>query len=149
VTDEEVEMSGTRPTQDERIMAALAHACAVLFGMGIVGAIVIWVTQKEKSRSVAFQALQATVYQGAGLVVQLVIWGCWLTLYLLSFIPLMSAPDEPPLFFLATIVLMLVPLGLLGLWIVGGLWGAVRTLQGREFHYAIIGQRLEHWLASQ
>jgi len=41
-------MTDTKPTQDERIMAALAHACAILLGMGVVGAIVIWVTQKEK-----------------------------------------------------------------------------------------------------
>jgi hypothetical protein len=32
----------------------------------------------------------------------------------------------------------------MGLWIIGGLWGAVRTLQGREFRYLVIGKQLEH-----
>ncbi len=66
-------MSETGPNQEERIMAALSHGSVVLFGAGVIAAIVLWVTQKEKSAYVAFQALQATVYQMIGLVVGLII----------------------------------------------------------------------------
>jgi hypothetical protein len=76
-----------------------------------------------------------------------------LTLYLASFIPLMVAAEqgssEPPLFFILSMLLMLVPFALMGLWVLGGVWGAVRTLQGREFSYVLIGNRLKHRLASQ
>ena len=51
------------PSQDERIMAGLAHISAILPMMGMVAPIVIWVTQKDKSKFVSFQALQAVSYQ--------------------------------------------------------------------------------------
>lgn len=139
-------MSDTKPSQDERIMAALAHACAILFGMGIVGAIVIWATQKDRSRYVAFQALQAIVYQIAGLVVTMASWCCWTALYFASFIPLMSAAEagaEPPFFFWFSMLLMFVPLAIMGLWILGGLWGALRCLRGHDFTYIVVGNWLE------
>jgi uncharacterized Tic20 family protein len=133
-------------------MAALAHGSAILFGMGIIAAVVVWASQKEKSRYVAFQALQALVYQFAGLVVVMLGWCCWLALYFLSFIPLIAAAEQgasdPPLFFIFSMLLMFVPLAIMGLWILGGLWGAVRTLQGQDFKYLAIGQQLERWLAS-
>jgi len=51
------------PSQNDKIMAALAHISALLPLMGIIAPIVIWVTQKDKSEYVAFQALQAVAYQ--------------------------------------------------------------------------------------
>ena len=144
-------MNDTQPTRDERIMAALAHGSALLVGMGVIAAIVIWATQKDKSRYVAFQALQALVYQIAGIAVQMVAWCCWMALYFASFIPLMATAEqganEPPVFFLVSLALMFVPIVLMGLWALGGLWGAVRSLQGRDFHYLAIGGQLERWLA--
>ncbi len=144
-------MNDRIPNQDERVMAALAHGSAILPGMGVVAAVIIWVTQKDTSRYVGFQALQALVYQMAGVLVQIVAWCCWTALYFLSFIPLIAAAEasaEPPAIFWISLALMVVPLVLMGLWIVGGLWGAVRALQGREFRYLVIGSQLERWLAS-
>ena len=144
-------MSNTGPNQDERIMAALSHGSVVLFGTGIIAAIVLWVTQKEKSAYVAFQALQATVYQLVGLVLVMLGWCCWTGLYLLSMIPLMAAADsgaDPPAVFWLSLVLMFAPLALMGLWALGGLWGAVRCLQGREYRYLGIGHQVQRWLES-
>lgn len=143
-------MNVTKPSQDERTMAALAHGSAILFGMGAIAAILIWMTQKEKSRYVAFQALQATAYQLAGVLVSILSWCCWTALYFLSFIPLIAAAEasaDPPAVFWLSMFLMFVPMGLMGLWILGGLWGAVRVLQGREFRYILIGQQLERWMS--
>jgi uncharacterized Tic20 family protein len=144
-------MNEAKPSQDERTMAALAHGSVILFGMGAIAAILIWMTQKEKSRYVAFQALQATAYQLVGVLVSIVSWCCWMALYFLSFIPLVAAAEtssDPPAVFWLAMFLMFVPLGLMGLWILGGLWGAVRGLQGRDFRYILIGQQLERWLGS-
>ena len=151
VTIEKDEMNDTQPNQEERIMAALAHSGALILGMGIIVGVLLWATQKDKSRYVAFQSLQAVVYQIVGIIVQMVTWCCWTALYFLSFIPLMSAAEtssEPPFIFFFSLFLMVVPLFLLGLWIVGGLWGAVRALQGKDFRYLVIGRQLERWLTT-
>jgi uncharacterized Tic20 family protein len=147
----EEKMSEAQTSQDERLMAALAHASVILFGMGAIGAIVIWATQKDRSRYVAFQALQAAIYQLAGVLVTAIGWCCWMALYFASFIPLMSVAEQegsqaPAVFWIATF-LMFVPLALMALWALGGLWGAVRALQGRDFRYLSIGTPLERWLA--
>ncbi len=55
-------------TQEEKVLAGLSHG-SILLGIftngigGIVVALVIWLTQKQKSAYVAAQALQALVYQ--------------------------------------------------------------------------------------
>jgi hypothetical protein len=106
------------------------------------------VTQKEKSAYVAFQALQATVYQMIGLVLVGLGWCCWLGLYMLSLIPLIAADNaggDPPAIFWISMLLMFAPMALMGLWTLGGVWGAVRTLQGRDFRYLIIGNMVERW----
>jgi uncharacterized Tic20 family protein len=143
-------MDQKKPDQDERIMGAMAHSSAIIFGMGIIAAVVLWATQKDKSKYVAFQALQALVYQIAGVVVQIISWCCWTALYVVSMIPLFAAESssEPPVFFLVSMALMVVPLALMGLWILGGLWGGVRALQGRDFRYPVIGSQLERWLST-
>jgi len=46
-------------TQDERIMAAMAHATIIFSAVGLIGPLIIWGTQREKSEFLAFQALQA------------------------------------------------------------------------------------------
>jgi uncharacterized Tic20 family protein len=146
-------MGNTKPTQDERIMAALAHGSVVVFGMGIIAAVVVWATQKDDSHYVAFQALQAAVYQILGFAVFMVGMCCWMALYFVSFIPLMVAVEqgssEPPALFILSLFLMLVPFAFMGLWILGGIWGAVRTLQGREFSYLLLGDWLQRRLSSQ
>ena len=51
------------PTQDERLVSALAHLTILLPLIGIIAPIIIYVTQREKSKFIAFQALQALAYQ--------------------------------------------------------------------------------------
>ena len=145
-------MKPNRPNQNERTMAALAHASIIVFGMGIIASVVLWATEKDRSRYVAFQALQATVYHIIGFGIFMAGMLCWLILYFASFIPLMIAAtqgsDDPPLVFILSMLLMVVPLIFMGLWIIGGLWGAVRAFQGRDFRYLIIGDWVERWMAA-
>jgi uncharacterized Tic20 family protein len=137
-------------TQDERVLAALAHG-SILLGLasngfgGIVAALIIWLLQREKSAYVAFQALQSMVYQILGLVVAIVTWGCWMLAFFASiFIPILTHPgayeEAPPIAMFISLVLMIVPLGLMGLWTLYGLWGALRALQGTDFKYPVIGR---------
>ena len=144
----------TKPSADERVTAALAHGVVIAYGLGAVGAVVMWLLQKEKSKYVAFQALQAAVYQLVGLLVQLIGWSCWGCCYGLSFIPIIANAEKykdapPPAFFFISLGLMVVPLGVMGLWILYGLWGAWRAFQGRDFRYIVLGRMLERYLAEE
>jgi uncharacterized membrane protein len=142
-----------KPSTEERVMAAIAHGLGIAYGLGAVGAVVMWLLQKEKSKYVAFQALQAAVYQLVGLLAQLIGWGCWGCLYGLSFIPIIANAekykDAPPPVFFISLGLMVLPLGLMGLWILYGLWGALRAFQGRVFRYIVLGHMLERYLAEE
>jgi uncharacterized Tic20 family protein len=142
-------------SQDERVLAALAHG-SILLGWftggigGIVAALLIWITQKEKSPYVAFQSLQSLVYQIATMLLTILAWCCWFALWMALFMPpLLANPDAysttPPAGLWIGLFLMVIPMGIWILTDLYALWGAVRCLGGRDFRYAIIG----NWLASQ
>jgi uncharacterized Tic20 family protein len=142
-------------SQDERVLAGLAHG-SILLGLftsgigGIVVALVIWLVQKGKSAYVAGQALQALVYQVLTFVLTMLVWCCWGLVWLLLFLPeVMANPNAyqntPPPGLWFGLILMVIPLGVWGLTILYGLWGAVRCLGGHDFKYVIVG----NWLESQ
>jgi uncharacterized Tic20 family protein len=141
-------------TQDERVMAAVAHATIIFSAVGLIGPLIIWGAQKEKSPFLAFQALQATAYQFLLLLGGLVAGA----LYMCSFLSipvtaLLSAPfDERAAFcfpflgfsctFGVLFLLMLAWLAYVGY----GIFGAVSVLQGNDFRYAFLGPWLERYL---
>ncbi|NLE75727.1 MAG: DUF4870 domain-containing protein [Chloroflexi bacterium] len=140
---------------DERVWAALAHGSIILGGAsnGVLGplvALVIWLTQRERSAYVAFQSLQALVYQVAALLLTFGAWICWGLLWMLLFIPQWIVSPQlyqsnPPGGFWLGLMLMAVPLAITVGTFFYGLWGALRTLSGHPFRYAVIGR----WLAGQ
>lgn len=141
--------------QEERLMAALAHG-SILFGIftngvgGIAAALVIWLTQKEKSAYVRFQALQALVYQALIFVVTMGLWFCWGMSWLVLLVPpLIANPDAyqttPPPGMWAGLSLLSVPVCIGLITLLYGLWGGVRCLAGRDFRYLALG----NWVAAQ
>ncbi len=151
-------------TQDERILAALAHASVILPFWGLIGAIVVWATQREKSRFVNFQALQGAAYQLCLIILAFIGGGCYMFasfgMFLVMPVSMISMGDMSDPNAMEGIIGMLVamssfflPVCLTGIFfLVGaafvcyGLYGAVRVLQGDDFRYAIIGSRLEEYL---
>lgn len=150
------ELPSTGPSQDERVMAALSHVTAILPFMGVIAPIVIWVTQKDKSAYVAFQALQALAYQLAMILAWFVGMACYMCSFFGTFglIPLAGISEEPNPVGIAVFSLsFLIPFIVFGAILVGGilfviygLIGAVMALQGKDFRYVIIGARLERYL---
>ena len=139
--------------QDDRVIAALAHG-SILLGLltsglgGIGAALLIWLTQKEKSAYAAFQALQAAVYQVVAFIVSMVAWFGWGLLWMALLLPPLftnpAAYDKaPPPGLWVGLILMVVPIGISGLFHLYALWGAVRCLGGHDFKYAVIGNWLE------
>jgi uncharacterized Tic20 family protein len=142
-------------SQDERVLAGLAHG-SILMGLftggvgGMVAALVIWLSQKEKSAYVAGQALQALIYQAFTFFIIMAVWICWGLLWMVSILqPLIANPEAydngPPAGMWIGLVLMIIPLGVWGLTIFYGLYGAARSLGGHDFKYAVVG----NWLRSQ
>lgn len=142
-------------TQDERLLAALAHG-SILLGLfsngigGIVTALVIWAVHRQKSAYIASQALQALVYQVATFLLTMLAWCCWGLLWTaMILLPMIGSPElyetTPPAGLWVGMIFMIVPLGIWAVTILYALWGAVRCLSGHDFKYAIIG----NWVKAQ
>jgi uncharacterized protein len=144
------------PSQNDKIMAALAHISAVLPFMGVIAPIIIWATQKDKSEYVAFQALQAVAYQ----LVMILAWFIGMRCYMLSFFNMIltmpfsggtseTNPSTTPLFAVGFIIPFII-FGLIflggAIFVIYGIIGAVNAFQGRNFRYFIIGNRLANYL---
>jgi uncharacterized Tic20 family protein len=104
---------------------------------GLIAAIVIWLTQKEKSAWVAFHGLQSLVFQAAVyLTVSIVVGVVWLAGFALSFITLgLGTIVAVPVM----IVVMFLGIALMTCGLVYSLYGAYQVYEGREFHYIWIG----------
>lgn len=127
------------PDSEERTWAMLAHLSILLNlvsgFLGPVAALIIYLVYKDKSRYVAYQSLQAFVFQliwwvGAGAFIAIM----WI------FVGLLSA---------VVIGLCLIPFGILISLIplvalVYGVVGGIKTNQGEDFRYWLIGD----WLRS-
>jgi uncharacterized protein len=145
-------------TPDERVMAGLAHISALMPLMGTLAPIIIWVTQKDKSRYVAFQALQALAYQLCMVAAWFVGMGC----YMLSFfttivtIPLASSSGSEHSASPLAILPILIPFLVFGmiflggfLFILYGVIGAVMAFRGKPFRYILIGKQIERFMLSK
>ena len=141
-------------TQDERVMAAVAHATIVFSAVGLIGPLVIWGTQREKSTLLAFQALQAAAYQFILLLAGLLAGALYMCSFLaFQALALLSLPVERgaavclPLLGMSCTFGILFLLMLAWLAYIGyGLFGAASVFQGKDFRYVIIGPWLERYL---
>jgi uncharacterized protein len=142
----------TTPTQDERLLAALSHISAFLPTVGIVAPIIIWATQKDKSRFVYFQSLQAIVYHITMIICFFLGMGCYMLSFFGNFLSIFSAASSEttsPIFMAG----FLVPFIVFGLIFLGGfafiayaVIAAVMTFQGRNFRYLLIGSLVDKFL---
>ncbi|MBN2148199.1 MAG: DUF4870 domain-containing protein [Anaerolineales bacterium] len=143
-------------TSDERLMAAVSHF------FGLVVALIIWATQKDRSRFVRFQAVQAMAFDIVVMVVAFITAGCLMLVMFLGMIlstggmifmtDPSGAPDPGALGVFMTMITsfsFLMPCAIFAL--VGGVWvvrllAAIQTFQGRDFRYPWLGARVEQFL---
>jgi uncharacterized protein len=118
--------------QDERTWSMLAHlsVLAGLVGLLPLGALIIWLVYRDRSRRVGFHALQALWYQVAWLVIWVVasIIGLVFTLVTLGIGILLVLP--------AALLLWLAPL-------VHGCYAAYQVSQGVDYRYPFIADRID------
>jgi uncharacterized Tic20 family protein len=145
---------------NEWTTAALAHAGILLTLLlafaGGVGALaglavplVIYLSYRERSRFITLHALQSLVYQGAGMLIYVLlaavsaasVVATWTISGLLSavVIGLLLMPVALVVTILMVILLVGAPL----LWVGYGLYAAYRVYQGEDFRYWLLGEWLE------
>ena len=135
------------PTQDERTYAALSHAGALT--IPVVVPLIFWWLERKKSAYVRFQALQALVYQVVMLILSIGCVACLLVGVLTPLNGLVSDSSathfESASHLSAWIVAAGYMLGLalalvLFLMLLYATAATVRTYQGADFRYPLIGK---------
>jgi uncharacterized Tic20 family protein len=128
----------TTPPSEEHNWAMLSHLSILLNlftgFLGPIVALIIYLVYRDRSRYIAYQSLQSTIFQLVVWVgVGLVIGAMWLVTLLLSIIlvGLLCVPFT----LLGTILLLFVPLASL----VYGVYAAVKCSHGEDFRYWLIG----------
>jgi|RhiMetdeSRZDD1v2_1073273.scaffolds.fasta_scaffold206707_2 uncharacterized Tic20 family protein len=137
-----------QPTEDERVLAALSHACIVANIVNLVGMIataLIWTMQRDRSRFVRAHALQSLVYQGAVLLIGVFLTLAWGLCIVLSLLPVFLKPElyqfsSPPSSFWFALFGVVVPTGFVIAAMIYGLYGAYQVYRGRPFYYPIAGR---------
>ena len=141
-------MKGEIISTENRLLAALAHASVTAQGIGILMGLLVYVSQRDKSRYAAYQGLQAAVYQLVNLIITIGMWMVWGVFYGVSIMATIRLEGAnpgaaPPVIFWIGLISMVIPIIYTTLVVLYGLWGALRTWQGKDFRYRIIGTWLE------
>ncbi len=144
-------MSESRERENQ-VAAALCHASAILFFTGMLVPLVTLLTTKNTEAKLRRQAKQALLYQGiasaAYLIVSVILFGVYMVVMLS--IALLSAGQSAEadslflvvmailLFFMMVFSFLMQVLG--PLYLGFAVFAALRSLQGRDFNYPLLGR---------
>jgi uncharacterized Tic20 family protein len=138
--------------RENQVAAALCHASAILFFTGMLVPLVTLLTTKNTEAKLRRQAKQALLYQGiasaAYLIVSVILFGVYMVVMLS--IALLSAGQSAEadslflvvmailLFFMMVFSFLMQVLG--PLYLGFAVFAALRSLQGRDFNYPLLGR---------
>ena len=133
---------------EERTWSLLAHLSVLLNLVtgfaGPIAALIIYLVYKDRSRKVAYHALQALIFQliwwyGGGLLIG-AMWACVgvLSAILIGIILI-------PIAVLMTLVLAALPVGA----VIYGIIAAIQVNQGQDFKYWLVGDWVRSTLTGQ
>lgn len=139
------------PTSDERMLGALAHF------FGVVGSLIIYLTQKDKSRFVRFQAAQALAFD---LIVMLVMFIVFFCLFGVMFVGMfgtmfagLSSAAQSENFSWLMILPAIFPFGMFACIfpfsmaiLIARIVATVSVFSGKDFRYPWLGPRVEQFL---
>jgi len=112
--------------------------------------IIIWITQKDRSRFSGFQALQAAVFQMSLILASLLAWSCFIGSFLVSTAPFLLHANTPHWVVDLPLLISSSILFLWGLaWLVLDLDAtleAVLTFRGRDFRDPSLGPLVKGFL---
>ncbi|MEW6505575.1 MAG: DUF4870 domain-containing protein [Chloroflexota bacterium] len=137
---------------EDRLVAAFCHLGAFLPFFGMLAALIIWLTQKARSRWLGFQALQALLFQGIALALYYLVGLGMSAAYFVFIIPLITLNETGwgdrvpyllvPFIFLFLGMLLLIVLAAFVYYLLAAL-AAINTLRGKEYRYPLIGTWVE------
>lgn len=137
-------------SRDQRIAAALAHVLIAANWMGMAGAAVIWLIEREHAEESGFQALQALVFQFAGLILTLLgVGGYMAALGAVMVIGSVSGDEGELLIGLVSVLGIPAMMVFPSLFLIYGIIGAYQCLQGKPFEYLLIGPVLRRLLSKK
>lgn len=129
------------------VILAFAGGVGALVGLGVP--LVIYLSYRERSRFITFHALQSLVYQGAGVLIYIVLVAVAATAVAVAWTisGLLSAVVIGfllmPLALVITMVMVILLLGAPLLWVGYALYAAYQVYQGEDFRYWYLGEWLE------
>jgi uncharacterized Tic20 family protein len=147
-------------TKEDQLVAGLAHGGVLVPTFGVLIPLIIWITQKDRSDFIKFQALQATIWQLLVFVAQILLMGCYMVTFFLMFpIGLLAegeafyvdpaSGDAMAGGMMLLLFLLIVLFGVGGLIYLGfGIAGIVRSLQGKDFQYPFIGRWVKNRISA-
>jgi hypothetical protein len=131
------------------LTVALSPAGGVGALVGLVIPLVIYLSYRDRSRFVAFHGMQALVYQGAGILIYLivavllalVVTAAWTISGLLSAVAVgfLLMPLAVLITVGMVVVLLIAPVA----WMIYGLYAAYQVYQGNDFRYWLLGEWAE------
>jgi uncharacterized Tic20 family protein len=143
--------SSISPSSDERLMGALAHF------FGTIAALIIWTLQKDKSRFVKFQALQALTFDFVVTTAMTVLLLCGFSIIFLAMFGSMflamnsaSSPEDVGIIFvlpfMSPFLMTACVFPFTFALTVTRLIASISILSGRDFRYPVLGKWLENFL---
>jgi len=136
-----------KPPVEERVWAVIAHLSAIVMGMGILLPIIGWSESRRKSNYTSFQCLQALGYQSLGYTVWILTTLVIVVLTSISavagFANLENLEQEVMAIVFAHTALIF---GLIGIYFILPVIGAVACALGKDFRYPIMGNQLAKYL---
>jgi uncharacterized Tic20 family protein len=131
-------------SSDEKLMSLLSHLSIIIPNIGVIAPIIIWVTQKDKSRFVRFNAIQAIFYQLTFFVLVILSVFIGVILMLVSTLILTKTPDAAPgTLFWVSMGIMYLYFPLYIIFVIYAVVAAVKSFKGKIFRYLIIGRVIE------
>ncbi len=131
----------TTISKEEKLMALLSHLSIFIPNIGILAPLIIWITNKEKSNFVRFNALQAIFFQLIFFILMMLFMFAGIILMLIA-IPWfdMNSNAEPGITFFLSMVFMFMYFPLWTIFSIYAVIASVKSYKGRIFGYAIIGR---------
>ncbi len=140
------------PTSDESLMAAISHF------FGLLVAFIVWATQKDKSRYVRFQSIQAMAYDLLIYVIAFLVIGAFMLLIFgmlalgVGGIVVFGSQSNPTVEPIRTLIALmtatpfLIPcifIPISGIIFIVRLIATIQTFQGKDFRYPWLGAMVE------
>jgi len=129
---------------EDKLMALLSHLSILILNIGILAPIIIWLTNKNKSKFVRFNALQAIFFQLVFFILMMffLLIGVILMLAAIPWFDLSSNAEPGILFFISMVFMFMY----FPLWLIFGIYAviaAIKSYRGKIFKYLVIGRVFE------